>query len=512
MIRGLTFWCRTAAGIPRGLIWASCLVGPLFLMSARSADAQVTAAASPDVPELTLTIGRAHVLDTGPVRRIAVGNGKVIQATALDDRQVLVLPEISGRSSLHIWPRRGPLRRYLINVVGDAVARRYESVRDMLGVAPNLQARLAGESVVIDGQDLSAAQVAKVQAIAKRFPEVLDLATGADSARMIAMDVKFVEIKKSALKRLGVRWSGSANGPSFGVIGDIHRSESLSREGLAAAIGQRVGDLVSPFASTLTLAGSITSVLTFLVEEGQARVLAEPRLSCRSGGSAKFIAGGELPIPMAAGLGTVSVSFKEYGIKFDFSPTAMPGGLIAARIATEVSSVDFEVQVRDVPGLIKRRAETEIQIAEQQTMVIAGLLSEESSRHVDKVAGLGDIPILGHLFRSREFRSRQTDLAVFVTPRFVDDVPRQMWAPVPTPESLETVEQPAVRSSVASPASVTFPASDMAAVPRAPIETDRRGPAGSSRGDLTGPARAADQSVSRETQGAPILGRLQWLE
>ena len=99
-------------------------------------------------------------------------------------------------------------------------------------------------------------------------------------------------------------------------------------------------------------------MLDFLVQNGQASVLAEPRLSCRSGGSAKFIAGGELPIPMSGGLGTVSVSFKEYGIKFDFSPTAMPGGLVAARIATEVSSVDFEVQVKDVPGIIKRRAET----------------------------------------------------------------------------------------------------------------------------------------------------------
>lgn len=372
-----------------------------------------------DAEALTLTIGQARVLDTGPVRRLAVGNGKILQATALDERQVLLLPEASGRSSLHVWPRQGAVRRYAVTVLGGEAASRFDAIQALLGPAENLDARVAGDAVVIEGNDLSASQLARVKAIVERFPEVLDLATGSVSDRMIAMDVRFVEIKKSALQNLGVRWSGTANGPSFGIIGDIYRSDALGRDGLAEAIGQRAGAVVAPFASTLTLASSVGSMLSFLVENGHATVLAEPRLSCRSGGSARFIAGGELPIPMSAGLGTVSVSFKEYGIKFDFAPTALPDGVIAARIVTEVSAVDFDVQVKDVPGIVKRRAETEIRLREGQTMVIAGLLTEESSRHVDKVAGLAEIPVLGHLFRSRAFRERQTDLAVFVTPRYV---------------------------------------------------------------------------------------------
>ena len=161
-------------------------------------------------------------------------------------------------------------------------------------------------------------------------------------------------------------------------------------------------------------------MINLLAKNGDAVVLAEPRLSCRSGGSARFVAGGELPVPFASGLGTVSVGFKEYGVKFDVSPVASESGVIAAKIATEISAINFEIQVQDVPGLVKRRAETEVNLRENETLVIAGLLSEDSSKSIDKVPGLGELPILGKLFRSREFRDRKTDLVVFITPRFVD--------------------------------------------------------------------------------------------
>jgi pilus assembly protein CpaC len=113
------------------------------------------------------------------------------------------------------------------------------------------------------------------------------------------------------------------------------------------------------------------------------------------------------------------VQFKEYGVKFDVSPQVSDTGVIAAKIATEISAINFDVMVKDVPGLTKRRAETEVNLRENETLVIAGLMSDEATRNVDKVAGLGDIPILGKLFRSRAFRERQTDLLVFITPRFV---------------------------------------------------------------------------------------------
>jgi len=376
---------------------------------------------SPTIETLTLVVGQAKVLKTGPVRRIAVGNGKVMQATAIDKRQVLILPEAVGQTSLHLWPRRGPVRRYLINIVADDVGHHLLQVRAMLGSEDNLKARLAGETVVVEGHSLSALQKARIDAVMERHPNVLNLASDSSTERMIAMDVRMIEMKKSALKNIGIRWSGSASGPSFGIVGDFHRSAGFTSPGVAGAAGMAARRSVSPFATAFSLAGSVTSMLDFLVTRGDAVILAEPRLSCRSGGTARFVAGGELPIPQSSQLGSVSVAFKEYGVKFDFSPVAGQGGMISARIATEISAIDFEVTVNGVPGLIKRRAETEVNLRENQTLVIAGLLAEDASRKIDQVAGLGDIPVLGELFKSRDFRSQKTDLVVFVTPRFVEN-------------------------------------------------------------------------------------------
>ena len=213
------------------------------------------------------------------------------------------------------------------------------------------------------------------------------------------------------------------NGPAFTVVGDLHRSDRLRPGGSADGIpGVPIQQRVAPFATAFGIASSITSMINLLVQSGDAVVLAEPSLSCRSGGSARFVAGGELPIPYSAGLGAVSVTFKEYGVKFDINPVASESGVIAAKIATEISAINFEVMVRDVPGITKRRAETDVNLREHETLVIAGLLTEDSARNVDRVPALGELPVLGQLFRSRAFRDRQTELVVFVTPRFADPI------------------------------------------------------------------------------------------
>ncbi len=398
----------------------------------------VTRAQPAPARTLDLYVGQAHVINEGPIRRIAVGNGRVMQATALDDRQVLVIPEAPGQSTLHLWGKTGPERVYVVNVVPADASRLLTEIRAMLGDTGNVRARLVGDKIVLEGNNLSEEQAGRLAEIARRYPQIVNLVGRVGLERMIAMDVRMIEIKREVLQNLGVKWNGSAQGPSFGIIGDLQRSAALQPGGAGAGVaGLEVRPRVAPFATTLGLASSITSVVNFLVQRGDAVVLAEPRLSCRSGGTARFVAGGELPLPFSAGLGQVSVVFKEYGVKFDVSPVASETGVIAAKIATEISAINFEVTVRDIPGITKRRAETEVNLREHETLVIAGLLNEESTRNVDKVQGLGDLPILGPLFRSRQFRERQTDLVVFVTPRFV-----QSDAPTSEPSSEQGAEPP----------------------------------------------------------------------
>jgi pilus assembly protein CpaC len=360
------------------------------------------------------------VIDEPHVRRIAVGNGKVIQATALDDRQVLVLPEAPGQSTLYLWGKAGHEREYVIEVLPAELGRVFTEVQAMLGSDSPVTARVVGDKVLVEGADVSEELAARTAEIAKRYPQVLNLVPRIGLERMIAMDVKMIEIRREALENIGVRWSSSAEGPTFSVLGDVHRSRALRPGGSGVDSGLPIRNRVAPFATSLSIASSFASMIELMVQNGDAVILAEPTLACRSGGTARFVAGGELPIPMSGALGQASVAFKEYGVKFDVSPVVSETGVIAARIATEISSINFDVTVKDVPGLSKRRAETEVNLRENETLVIAGLLTEEGTRTVDRVPGASELPILGQLFRSRLFRDRQTELVVFITPRFVD--------------------------------------------------------------------------------------------
>jgi len=373
---------------------------------------------------LELYVGQARVIDAGNVRRIVIGNGKVIQATALDDGQLLVIPEGPGQSTLHLWSKDGRETGYVVTVVPADSARLLSEVRAMLGTGSNLSARVVGDKIVVEGGNLSEEQAARLAEVGKRYPQIVNLVSRIGFERMIALDVRMVEIRRDRLESIGVRWNGSMQGPAFTIAGDLHRSQALRPGGAADGIpGVDVRNYVAPFATAFGIASTITSMIDLMVQNGDAVVLAEPSLSCRSGGSAKFLAGGELPIPYSSGLGSVSVVFKEYGVKFDISPLASETGVIAAKIATEISSVNFDVKVRDVPGITKRRAETEVNLREHQTLVIAGLIAEESSRSIDSVPALGELPVLGALFRSRAFRDRQSELVVFITPRFAEPFP-----------------------------------------------------------------------------------------
>ena len=374
---------------------------------------------SPTTESLNLYVGEVRVLQTGALRRIAIGNGKVLQASALDKGQLLVIPEAPGQSMLYLWTKDGRERQISITVVPGDASRLLDEVRGMLGASTGVQPRIVGDKVVIEGDGVSEEQAARIAEVAGRYPEIVNLVSRVGRERMIEMDVRMVEIRRDAMQNIGVRWSGAAQGPSFGVIGDLHRSSEFRPGGAAAEAGLETRSRVAPFATALGIASSITSIINLMVQNGDAVVLAEPRLACRSGGSARFVAGGEIPIAHTSGLAGTSVQYREYGVKFDVSPVASESGVISARIATEISAIDFEVQVQDVPGLIKRRAETEVNLREHETLVIAGLLAEETARSIDRVPGLGELPILGNLFRSRNFRDRRSDLVVFITPRFV---------------------------------------------------------------------------------------------
>ncbi len=331
-------------------IAALCIVAP----------AAVNAAAA--VRKLDLFVGEVTVLQDIAVDRIAVGNGKLLKVEILPNRQLLLIAEQEGSTSLHLWHKDARESHYNIR-------------------------------------------------IAKSDPEVrLRL------EKMIHMDVKIVEFRKQALKQLGIDWQKSIDGPVVATAGDF-RSSTLFRGSSANPIFSNLPNAVRPFQTYFGIATEITSRINFLAADGEAAILAEPKLSCRNGGEAKFLAGGQLPIPVRGAQGEVTVQYKDFGVILNINPYADDSGLIAARIQTEVSSVDESVRVLDVPGFLTRRTETEMNVRENETIVISGLLNAQTARDANKVPGLGNIPILGRLFRSDDFRDQRTELVIFVTPK-----------------------------------------------------------------------------------------------
>jgi pilus assembly protein CpaC len=167
----------------------------------------------------------------------------------------------------------------------------------------------------------------------------------------------------------------------------------------------------------LGLSSVLDSRLRMLEQAGEATLVAEPRLSCRSGGAARFVAGGEIPVPVVNGVGATDVEYREYGVILDVKPIADAGGAISARIETELSQIDPAQRVAGIPGLLKRRSVTDVNLRAGETLVIAGLASRLRSLDDSGIPGLARVPVAGRLFGVRGRRTEDTEVVIFLTPR-----------------------------------------------------------------------------------------------
>ena len=373
---------------------------------------------------LDIFAGEAKTINVPGVTRIAVGNGKLVSVSAIGSGQVLMLGESPGETSIHFWSKGGKETDLRVNVLPTDSGRLLQEVNGMLSGVKNVSSRIVADKIVLEGDNVSDETQEKLKEIVKRYPQVVNFVGKVGWENMIYMDVKVVEFRKNALDEIGINWQKSIAGPTFATAGDFH-TNNLFRANAAPDTWNNDGQKVSlplnvkPFKTYFGLVTEITSRLNFLESNGDAYTLAEPKLSCRSGGEAKFLAGGEVPIPVTSALGQTQVIFKQYGVVLNIKPVADSTGTVFAKIKTEVSAIDPSVVVLGVPGFLTRSTETEINVHEGETLVISGLLSNDASKDTDKVAGLGDIPVLGSLFRSSNFRNKKTELLVFITPRIV---------------------------------------------------------------------------------------------
>lgn len=406
--------------VKRGAPKAGTPAAPYTPVQASGNDGQVA--------EIDMFVGESRVFPAPGVARIAVGNGRLLSAAALDEKEVILFANGEGTSSLFIWNADGRYQRVKINIVAGDTSRHAREIAAFLSTIPNARTSIIGANIVVEGEQLSDFDLEKIDALSKRYPQIVNFTNRVGWERMVAMDVKVVEFPTSVLKEVGLKWTGTGGGAVGAVWGPLTRghtpglqiNQQTSEQNPALITG--IGGGGYPIPSGLNVLSvlnvGLNAQLNLLAQDGKATLLAEPQLSARNGAKASFLAGGELPYAVSNRDGT-TILFKPYGIKVDITPRVDASGVIRATIESEVSSIDRSVTTTFGPALLTRKTNTEFNLRDGETLVLSGLLQRDSSTDIDKIPLLGDIPILGALFRSKRFQNKETELVVFVTPRIV---------------------------------------------------------------------------------------------
>lgn len=439
---------------------------------------------------IDLYVGEIRVMKTGKVDRVAIGNPKIASNSILPNGQLILMGDAAGATTMHIWLDEGKEMEFDVLVRDHEKQASFQELNSLLKEVPGVDAIRIGELTVIKGQ-VASADADQLDRIVSQFKGVLNLVTPknhheeirtllaaipgtslqvvgnhtvisgevsgeyenliktvqdkypdlmnltrtqeAVAGKMIYMQVRIIEMKKSAKEKLGINWSKALAGPSFEFGSEHSRNgATILNDGSTSNVLKKAGvsDLTTS-AGYFGIATGMSSVIHLLEANGDGVILAEPRLSTRSGGKASFLAGGEIPMPLISSMGQTTVEFKKYGISLDIEPVVDDRGNILAHIETEVSTPDTTVDVQGIPGLLSRRTTTDISMRTRETLVIAGLLNETAQKSYDNVKWLGQLPVLGPLFRSKDFVNDKSELVIFVTPQVYDA------AAVPNQEGLE---------------------------------------------------------------------------
>lgn len=337
--------------------------------------------------------GFQKILDRTGVSRLSVGNPEIVEAQPLPrDGGILVVGKKEGETDLVLW-EKGARTVWHVEV-GSGMRSVAEDARAFAGAFPGVTVVEAGRSVILSGPVATPQEKTVLEAYARAHPGIhLRLSLPEEKKTLLLYDLKIIEISRGESAQLGVRWPDAI--PAKGTY--------------AAGTGK---------AGAFSVGTDFEARLNLLMANGKAKILTNPRLACESGGEAQFLAGGEIPIVIITPE-TRTVEWKTYGIILKIHPTMAEGGKIRTQVNAEVSAVDHGSGTSDVPGFLTRRVSTLFSTPPGETVMLSGLVKSEMAKDVAKVPLLGQIPVIGELFKSRSFRENRTELAVFVTPTVV---------------------------------------------------------------------------------------------
>ena len=362
-----------------------------------------------------IPINKSDVLRSARIfQEVAVGNPEIADVQVLGDQSIYIFGRKFGSTSVTLSDERGRIIAVVdVNVVHD-VGRLKRMLHSVLP-KERIAVRAAYDGIVLTGTVSSAAAASRATAIAERFaPEAVSNLMSVRGSQQVMLAVRFVEMRRNVLKRLGINATGVLGGGAVSLFGDIASvvatPPSLAQFGFNVNVGPN----------------SFTGFLDVLEERGAIRTLAEPTLVAMSGDTADFLAGGEFPVPVGASDGEITIEFKKFGVGLTFTPTVLEEDLMNIKLFMEVSepdeTQDFEIVGVRVPGLVVRRATTTVELRNAQSFAIAGLLRENFTDSVRQIPFIGDLPVIGPLTRSTEYQTGQTELVMIVTPYLVKPV------------------------------------------------------------------------------------------
>jgi pilus assembly protein CpaC len=380
--------------------------------------------------EFIVPLNKSQILRLNvPYTDLSIGNPKIADVLPITTKQIYVLGKEVGLTNLLVYGDEGALLAVIDLVITYDVEGLKQRLFELL---PNekVGVRAVGNSVVLSGTVSKGEKISQVLAIAERFaPKQVVNMLNLKGSQQVMLAVRFTEIKRTAVKELGFNLAGR-----FGDIFTIstgQRSASAVGSALDVINGGSVFTDPTKFVSTLfNPISDFAFIFDALEEKGAVKTLAEPNLMALSGETASFLAGGEFPIPVledvesTSGQQSITVEFKEFGVSLAFTPTVLDNGRISLIVVPEVSSIDpiadtVLIGNTNVPSLVTRRASTTIELGDGQSFTIAGLLENNYSNSISQFPWLGDLPILGALFRSTNFKRSETELMILVTPYIV---------------------------------------------------------------------------------------------
>jgi pilus assembly protein CpaC len=421
-------------------------------------------AASPDgAPQhLSLSLNNAAIIELDKdARDVFVANPKIVDAVVRSPRRIFVMALGLGETNAILLDAAGrQIATIEISVNSDVTSLNTQLVQKLPGDHVNAQGLKDG--VVLGGTVKSLNDAAQAQELAQRFAGTPDKVVNTlkiDQKSQVLIKVRVSEMSRTIAKQLGVNVSAAGSAGGVPVFASTDNQFSLLGRALADLSGTRIGS-VGPDCLANGLATACTpspnnaqGVLKALEEVGLVHTLAEPNLTAVSGEAAKFLAGGEFPVPTSRDRdGNVVITFKQFGVGLAFTPIVLDKNHISLQVSTEVSELTnvgsytltgSNGQGLTIPGLSVRRAETTVELPSGGSLVIGGLLQQQNKQNLDAFPGLKELPILGALFRSRDYQANETELVVMVTAYLVDPVSEQKLAGPDdgfvVPTDLETV-------------------------------------------------------------------------